>query len=449
MQSLSLWSFFTDPVLRGPTLGSMFMCLAAGLTGVIVFLRRQSLVGETLSHAAYPGVILGVLLLSLWESICSFCVSAPLWMMLGGLATILLAAAALPLLRSLKVPADAALCFTLSAFFGVGVLLASFVQFSQSGLYRQVEAYLYGQAATMGDFHILLYGVLSLITMLGIALFYKELLATTFDRDFSKSAGLSVRLIDLFTLFWLALAVAIGIRSVGVVLMSAMLIAPAAAARQYTQKLGTMFALAGLFGLLSGLVGNYLSVSLGVWLKAQASDIARLSLPTGPMIILVASGICALSLLFAPERGLLWRVVRIYHFRQRCAEENLLKALWRHGPYRAASIDEIAFRLGFSKFKTTRLLHHLKRNGWITSEPSGRYLLTSDGVHRAAKIVRLHRLWEVYLADYLGVGAERVHHSAEEMEHILTPELEKELTLLLKDPKRDPHSQPIPTLGGD
>ena len=84
------------------------------------------------------------------------------------------------------------------------------------------------------------------------------------------------------------------------------------------------------------------------------------------------------------------------------------------------------------------------QSGWIKQEKNHFYCLTEDGQHRAAHIVRLHRLWEVYLANYLGMGAERVHRNAEEMEHILTPELEHELTLLLKDPKQDPHQQPIP-----
>ena len=92
------------------------------------------------------------------------------------------------------------------------------------------------------------------------------------------------------------------------------------------------------------------------------------------------------------------------------------------------------------------ILLQLSYNGWITSLSDGSYRLTNEGQIWAAKIVRLHRLWEVYLSDYLGVGAEKVHRNAEEMEHIITPQLERELTLLLQDPKRDPHHQPIPPL---
>jgi manganese/zinc/iron transport system permease protein len=86
----------------------------------------------------------------------------------------------------------------------------------------------------------------------------------------------------------------------------------------------------------------------------------------------------------------------------------------------------------------------MERQGWIKREKNDYYHLTKEGQQRAAKIVRLHRLWEVYLTNYLGMGGERVHRNAEDMEHILTPELERELTLLLKDPKQDPHQQPIP-----
>src|SRR5262249_34625711 len=149
----------------------------------------------------------------------------------------------------------------------------------------------------------------------------------------------------------------------------------------------------------------------------------RLSLPTGPMIVVVATLICLVSLLFAPERGLVSRFVRIAYFRYRCLGENLLKMLWREGREKQFTLKEMSRRQTISPLYLRFLLFRLVSQGWI--ERMGRYYrLTEDGMHRAGQIVRLHRLWEVYLADYLGVGAERVHKSAEEMEHILTPELE-------------------------
>jgi len=436
--------FFTDAVLRAPMLGSMLMCLAAGVVGVIVFLRRQSLLGESLSHAAYPGVVAGVIIsgmLGLTESDYSwvaFCI------MTGAFVTAFLGLWCIQwLVRRLRISSDAALCFVLSAFFGVGITLASYVQFTFSSLYRQIQAYLYGQAATMTDIHVVIYGILTFLIVATVFLFYKELQVMTFDRNFAKSLGIKTKLIDALVFTLITLAVVIGIRSVGVVLMSAMLIAPAVSARQFSNKLYKVFFLAGLFGLLSGFLGIYVSVQLNDYL-ALAYPGERLILPTGPSIVLLAALMCVLSLLFAPERGTLLRFYRIAGFRYRCLTENLLKTIWRLSPNQEVEFDAIERLQGTSPWYLRFLLWRLVRNGWLDHVNATSYRLTTDGKQWAANIVRLHRLWEVYLAHYVGLASEKVHRNAEEMEHIITPELERELTLLLKNPLQDPHHQPIP-----
>lgn len=429
--------YFTDPVLRAPTLGCMLMCLGAALVGVVVLLRKQSLIGEALSHASYPGVILGILVAGLAGLETHQELGIALLVMGGALATALLGLWCIHLLeRKWKVRSDSALCFILAAFFGVGLTLASDVQFSYTSLYRQAIIYLYGQAATMTDLHILIYGILALTIASLVALFHKELQAITFDRNYAWTLGISVGALDILLFILIAVSIVIGIRSVGVVLISAMLIAPAAAARQYTHKFSTMLVLAALFGLLSGFLGNYLSVKFSLLFP-------KVVLPTGPMIVLVASCLCVLSLLFAPERGRLWRMMRASKFRSQVLRENMLKAMWRYGEPQVP-LDYLKGCQTISPWGFHKLLKQLTASGWMEQADQKSVKLTAEGRLWAARVVRLHRLWEVYLVDYLGMGAERVHYSAEEMEHILTPELEKELTQLLNDPKRDPHHQPIP-----
>lgn len=444
MKTESLLSFFTDSILRAPTIGCMLMCLGASLVGVIVFLRRQSLIGEVLSHAAYPGVIIGTLAAGLfyvheWEEL-----KLALLILAGAFITCLIGIWFIGLMeKRFKVSSDAALCFVLSTFFGVGLTITSEIQFVYTSLYKQVLTYLYGQAATMTDIHIAIYGVLALGIGVIILLFYKEIQVIIFDRQYAKSLGIQIHPINTLIFVLVTIAVIIGIRSVGVVLMSAMLIAPAAAARQFTHRLPIMFGLAGLFGLLSGFLGIYLSVNATGILSTYFPS-ARLVLPTGPMIVLVASVICLAALFFASERGLVIRLARIAAFRYTCIGENVLKAIWRIGPQSIVTLKQLAKYQACSKNYLRFILWRLKQGGWVNKVGADSYQLTTEGEHRAAKIVRLHRLWEVYLADYLGIGAERVHKNAEEMEHILTPELEQELTLLLNDPKQDPHHQPIP-----
>lgn len=443
--SHSLTDYFTDAVLRAPTIGCMLMCMAAALVGVIVFLKKQSLLGESLSHAAYPGVIIGAIIAGTFDINEDQELPMALLIMGGALVTSLMGMWAIGFLQNrLKVRSDSALCFILAAFFGIGLTLASQVQFAYSSLYRQVQVYLYGQAATMTEVHIYIYGALAFTIVLAIVLFYKEIQGIAFDPEYIRSIGINKRLVDTTVFLLIVLAVVIGIRSVGVVLMSAMLIAPAAAARQYSNKLYRIFALAAFFGILSGFLGNYFSVEISDWLARKYPG-ERLGIPTGPMIVVVASVICLLSLMFAPKRGLLLRFARIMRFRYQCMCENLLKAIWRFGPHQNVSFNDIARHQSASFLYLKFILHSLVKQGWVKKNNDS-YCLTPEGVHWAARIVRLHRLWEVYLVDFLGVGAERVHRSAEEMEHIITPELESKLTLILNNPKYDPHHQPIPTL---
>lgn len=437
-----MFVYFTDPVLRAPTIGCMLMCLAAALVGVIVFLRKQSLVGESLSHAAYPGVIVGVIIAGALNTGEDHELLLTLLSMGGAFVASFIGLWTINFLeKRLSVPSDSALCFVLAAFFGIGMTLASQVQFIYSSLYRQAQVYLYGQAATMTDVHIFIYGALAVAVIVFILIYYKEILTITFDSDYARTLGINTRAVNGVVFFLIVLAVVIGIRSVGVVLMSAMLIAPAAAARQYTDKLNRIFFLAAFFGVLSGFLGNYFSVTTSLQLSA-AFPTARMALPTGPVIVIIATLICLFSLMFAPKRGILLRLTRIALFRYQCTCENILKTIWRYGAGKNVPLEEIAKYQNVSSWYLQYILKRLSSQGWIEQS----YRLTPEGLLRAEKIVRLHRLWEVYLVDYLGVGVERVHRSAEEMEHIITPEIEAELVAILDNPKYDPHHQPIPSM---
>ena len=429
--------YFTDPVLQAPTIGSMLMCFASALVGVIVFLRKRSLLGEALSHAAYPGVVLSVLFMAVFfpQSL-DF---VPLAILIGAFVASLLGLWVIEKMeRRFRVKTDAALCFVLSVFFGFGILIASRIQFTHALWFKTVQVFLYGQAATMIDIHVFIYALLALFLSLVLFFLYRQIGMVIFDREFANTVGVAIRSVDTLLFILLVLAIVIGIRSVGVVLMAGMLIAPAVAARQFTHRLWMVFLLAATIGALSGFLGNYLSVEIPEWGNRNGWD-WKFSLPTGPMILLSASTICLFSLLFSPKNGLIRRLLRVLHFREQSRGENLLKYLWRNDK---ASFTEIKRWQLLTMIQMKFLLWRLKRRGWI--EQTDKVLrLTKDGQSKAMQIVRLHRLWEAYLV-FLGQGVEKVHRNAEEMEHIITPELEKELYELLGDPKQDPHAQPIP-----
>lgn len=412
----SLISFFTDPILRPSTIGSIFMCLSSALVGVIVYLRKRSLLGEALSHTTFPGVILGILIVNLFFPYKDQFLT--LGIIIGATGCAFLGLRLLEFLEKKKrVHSDSALCFILSSFFGAGVFIASRLQQIYPLYYKQALVFLYGQAATMTNIHIGIYGGLFVIILSFIIFFYRYLETVNFDPDFAETLGIRSKKIDQIMFFLVVLAIVIGIRSVGVVLMAGMLMSPAIAAKPLTKQLSHHLIVAALFGVLSGFLGNYLSVIIPQ---------GRYSLPTGPMILLVSSIFCFLTLCLSPTNGLVIRYFRLKKFQFQCSLENSLKYLWKNQ--------------GSAKGFPKPIRRALISKGWIGDA----YDLTNKGKREAEKIIRLHRLWEVYLVDYLGQKVEKVHQTAEELEHLISSDLEKQLSELLKNPKKDPHSQPIP-----
>lgn len=428
-------SYFTDPVLWAPTIGSILMCVASSLIGVVAFLRKRCLLAEALSHSAYPGIVISAFVLAVFFT--SIDESGSLFVLIGAFLSSLGGLWLVEIMeQKLKVQSDAALCFALSVLFGVGILIASRMQSIYPLWYNQIHVFLYGQVATMVSLHVVIYSCLLALVFLFLFLLYRPLKLISFDRQFAGTIGLPVKRIDALLFFLLVLAIVIGIRSVGVVLMSGMLVAPAVAARQLTHRLWLIFVLAGAFGGFSGFLGNYLSIELSRIVSPEGSG----SLPTGPMIMLSASTLCLLALLFSPTTGLLSRVLRIARFKDNCQLENALKTLWRGEQMQMQWQKKPS---GLSSLQMLRLC--LK--GWIEKKGRGLYRLSEKGRVKSAQIVRLHRLWELYLVS-LGQGAEKVHHSAEEMEHVISQELERKLTELLENPTHDPHKQPIPRFEG-
>jgi manganese/zinc/iron transport system permease protein len=287
-----LIDFFLDPVLRGSVLGSIFMCAGAALIGVFVFIRKKSLIGETLSHAAYPGLILGALCCSYfscnddWSFVFFF---------IGVFFSSMLALLFLQKIQQrFFVKSDASLCFTLSSFFGIGVLLASRMQKTDPLWYRQVQTFLLGQAATMTDFHIWVYGVFLCVIAGFIAVFYPSMRIVYFDQAFAMSKGICVRFFEVSFFVLLTIAVMMAMKSVGIVLLSGMLIAPALCARQITHHLPALLWLSSAIGAISAFMGCYFSVKL--------SESFPFSFPTGPMIVLSSSVLCLMSLVFFAKK---------------------------------------------------------------------------------------------------------------------------------------------------
>ncbi len=358
--------FLSDYTFRTVALGAAVLGAVAGALGCFAVLRRQSLLGDAIAHAALPGIGLAFLLTGTRAT--------PVLVLGAALAGWLGSLAVIAIVKGGRLPEDTALGIVLSVFFGFGLVILTWVQrmplASQAGL----ETFLWGQAATLMRRDVQLIIGVGGVALLLLALFWKEFKLLTFDSDYGASLGFPMRRLDFFLTSLLVVAIVLGLQTVGVVLMSALVVAPAAAARQWVNALGRMVILAGVLGGVAGVVGVAISS-------------AGRGIPTGPVVVLVASGIVAISLLFAPGRGLVAGLVNRRRVRNRIRADAVLSDLYAlamqhrgeaHG-HPTATLR--AMRRG--EVGIDRSLRLLRSRGWAEEGEPGRWLITDTGRERA------------------------------------------------------------------
>ena len=277
-----LQSYTTQMVL----LGTALLGLASGIAGTFAVLRKESLIGDGLSHAALPGVVIAFLLTGIKD----------IEVLITGAALSSITAAWLITItvENSKIKFDGALATILSAFFGLGMVLLTYLQSLNNAGQAGLSKFIFGQAATILARDVYITSAAALIIIVLTALFWKELKLISFDVEYAKTLQIPVTFTLILYRSLLIMTIIIGIQSVGAILISSLLIAPAVGARQWTNKLGTMCILAGFFGMISAIGGTIWSTSIP-------------KLPTGPAIIVILSILVLLSLIFAPNRGMLWQ----------------------------------------------------------------------------------------------------------------------------------------------
>ena len=363
--------FFADYTLRTVALGSALLGLVSGALGTYAVLRGQSLIGDAISHAALPGIALAFLLTGS---------RMPLVLMIGAAATGWLAALAVMVVaQRSRIKYDGALALWLSVFFGIGLVLLTFIQGRPDASQAGLDTFLFGQAAALIERDVLTMGALGGLALLGMTLFWKEFKLLSFDPAFGKSLGFPIRWLDVVLTTLIVVAIVIGLQAVGVVLMSAMIVAPAAAARQWTDHLGVMVGLAMLFGAMSGVGGTVLSG----WME---------NIPTGPTIVLVASAIVGVSLLAAPRRGLIAQWIRRWRNSRRLRLEAVLLDLYalaeRHGRYDHPHDESALNMMNPKDVHTRRSLEALAERGWVRRANGTQWALTEAGYQQAQRVVQ-------------------------------------------------------------
>lgn len=429
--------------------GTLLLGVSSGVLGSFAMLRRRSLMGDVLAHAALPGVALAFMLTQS-RTVAPLLVGA----VIAGLAGTWCVDA---IVRHSRIKEDTAQALVLAVFFGFGIVLLTHIARSGAAGQSGLDRFLFGQAASLIGSDVKVIGAAAFGLTWAAMLLFKELKLLSFDPAFGEGLGFPMRALDRVLMLMVVTSVAIGLQAVGVVLMSALLITPAAAARYWTERLEVMVILAGFIGGLSGAAGTMISL-------------AGAKLATGPLVVLVATGLFVVSLTFGARRGVVRNLLQHWKVRRRVAKENFLRILYETWETtmteagsagaedgapsaRAVPVNALARRLGWSPAALRRRLTWAHRRGLIawavadTEASSGlrpgdgfrngpgsdAVRLTAKGVAEAEQVVRRHRLWELFLMYEADFAVDHVDRDADDIEHFLPADVVEKLERRLKD----------------
>ncbi len=264
-------------------IGTMLLAMATGIIGTISILKGQSLIGDAVGHAALPGIILAFMISGKKSS---------LLLMVGAIIAGVVAFILIQTISEIsKIEADTAMAIILSAMFGLGMVLKSYIQgnakyskASQSGL----ASYIFGQAAYILREDVIIIFTVSLISLVLFMIFYKEIKVYVFDAVYAYTIGINSKLLSLLIMIMTMILIAAGLKAVGAILISSMLITPAITGLQWSNKYEIVLVIAAVMGAISAFIGTLLSTIVK-------------GFSTGPSIILIMSLLALLSVLFSPK----------------------------------------------------------------------------------------------------------------------------------------------------
>ncbi|MBX3395557.1 MAG: metal ABC transporter permease [Phycisphaerae bacterium] len=406
LRALTLQDYNTRIVVIGTTL----LGAAAGVIGTFAYLRKRAMVGDALSHSTLPGIAVAFLITES-KSLGALLLGAAVSGALGVFCVIGLG-------RFRRIKVDAAIGIVLSVFFGMGMVLMTIIQKMQTGNQAGLDRFIYGKSAGMILSDALLIGAAAVGVALGSVLFFKEFRLVCFDADFGASLGRSPLVIDALMMTLVVVTTVVGLQAVGLILVVALLIIPAASARFWTDNLRRMTVLAALFGAVS------------CWIGATFSALVS-NVPTGAVIVVCAGFVFFLSMLFAPLRGLAAELFRQATLRRRIAYQNLMRAMAEReeqdGTGAASTFNELLLKRSWTASTLKSLLRRGQRLQEVAKLSFDRYALTRPGRLKADRVLRNHRLWEAYLIRHADIAPSHVDRDADMIEHILSPELVREL----------------------
>jgi manganese/zinc/iron transport system permease protein len=424
-----VWQVLTlrDYNTRVVVLGTAALGVAAGMIGTFMLLRKRALLGDALSHATLPGLGLAFIIMAQAGGSGK---SLP-GLLIGATISGLLGVGCILLIRSYtRIKEDAALGIVLSVFFGLGVAILGVIQNMGSGSAAGLESFIYGKTASMLRSDALVILATAILVAASCLILFKEFSLLCFDQPYARTQGWPVGLLDLVLMTFVTAVTVIGLQAVGLILVIALLIIPPAAARFWTERLWVMF-------LLSAVIGG-ISCMLGAALSALVPR-----LPAGAIIVVTASVVFLFSMLFGSARGVLVNVRRRIDLNRRVARQHLLRGIYEliEGDdvdaneeslaQRSAPIEALLGERSWSLRELRRLLERHEHEGLVAIRDDGRISLRPAGLTEARRLVRNHRLWEIYLITHADIAPSHVDRDADTLEHVLGREMVAKLEAIL------------------
>ncbi|MEJ6780243.1 MAG: iron chelate uptake ABC transporter family permease subunit [Akkermansiaceae bacterium] len=406
-------------------MAAVLLGAGCGLLGCFVVLRRVALMGDAVSHAVLPGVVAGLIYSPDRNPGIIFLFAATAGLLGAGIVRALMA--------TTRLKSDTALGIVLATFFAFGIMWQTRNQQDTVG----VMNFLFGNVGSIDASDLRMMMLTTAIIVVTVFFLKRPLLVMSFDEGFSRGLGYPVKVLNGVFYFLLTFSVVVALQAVGVVLVSAMLITPAAAAYLLTDRFGKMLVLSVTFGVISGIVGALISATIN-------------GMPTGPVITLSATFVFGVVYFVAPKHGVLSRIFRIQKRRRIVRRENTLKAIYQILESEGFVHEEVSIIMLAQKRRQTEEVVRsrcasLLKHGFVELSADKISLhLTSTGWKRAMELVRNHRLWELYLTNEADYAEDHVHDDAEKIEHILGPNMVRQLEEDLDFPALDPHGKPIP-----
>lgn len=413
-------------------LGTTMLGVCAGLVGAFMLLRKRSLVGDVVGHASLPGIGIAFIVMEMIEP--GGGRSLPGLLCGAAVAGALGVAATTAIVRFTRIKEDAALAIVLSIFFGLGIALFTIIQNIPTGNAAGLNHFIFGKAASLVADDVRLIAKSAFVVLVLCVLLFKEFSLLCFDERFARAQGWPATALDLALMGLVVGVTVIGLQSVGLLLVVAMLVLPAASARFWTDRLRPLTLVSAALGGLGALLG-----------VATSALFPRLA--AGAVIVLVGTCFFVVSLLVGKQRGVVHRLLTQRRMRRRIGSQHILRAVYEQieprldadhaGPESLArltvAVDDLLPARSWTRTRLQRLLDRARRDGFVAREEPAGIRLTAEGAAAARRATRNHRLWEIYLIQYADVAPSHVDRDADRIEHILDPAQIDELEQLLSE----------------